>query len=446
MTYDEAVQYWFGRINYEQKTPQPGDFKLDRMRLLLDRLGHPEERYRIVHLAGSKGKGSTSAMLAAVLRAEGYRVGLFTSPHLVHVEERIQVDGQSITRLELAARLSEIRDVARATRGADGQPLDDGLTFFEIATAVGLLHFAYRRAEWAVLEVGLGGRLDSTNVCRPRAAIITSISFDHQEQLGYDLVSIAREKAGIIKPCVPTISGVQQPEARAAIVDRCAAIGSPLLQLGRDFEVQHEPARIDGEERPAHARVTTWRRTYPDLTLKLVGAHQAANAALVVACLEVLRQQGVPIGDGALFDGLAHVDWPARLEVLSRHPTIVLDCAHNVASAEALRDALFSSFPTAGKRYLVFAVSRDKDYAGMLRILEPMFDQIVMTRFEKNPRYVQPESLQAALGTPAKAVLAQSPADAVALVKSRLTPDDLLCVTGSVFLAGEVRPLFVPEE
>jgi dihydrofolate synthase/folylpolyglutamate synthase len=209
MTYEQALAFWYGCINYEQRTPRPGDLQLDRMRGLLRLLGDPHERLRVVHVAGSKGKGSTAAMLAAVLGRAGYRTGLFTSPHLCRVEERIQVDGRPISPPELTALLGEVREAVAAARGAV-EP-----TFFEVATALGFLHFRRRRVDAAVLEVGLGGRLDSTNVCRPAVAVITSISHDHTQQLGDRLASIAREKAGIIKPGRPVVSGATAPEARA---------------------------------------------------------------------------------------------------------------------------------------------------------------------------------------------------------------------------------------
>src|SRR3954447_4733435 len=212
MTYEQAIRFWFGRINYEQRSPRPSDLKLGRMRALLALLGNPEQRLRIVHVAGSKGKGSTSAMLAAVLRRAGYRTGLFTSPHLSRVEERFQVDGRPISAPELTTLLGEVRDcAAREARSAGGEP-PPPLTFFEIATAVGFLHFVRRRVDAAVLEVGLGGRLDSTNVCLPVLAVIVSISFDHTRILGDRLASIAREKAGIVKRGRPVISGVLAPE------------------------------------------------------------------------------------------------------------------------------------------------------------------------------------------------------------------------------------------
>jgi dihydrofolate synthase / folylpolyglutamate synthase len=442
MTFDEAMHFWFGRINYEQKAPRPGDFTLVRVRLLLERLGDPQRRYRIFHLAGSKGKGSTSAMLAAVLRAQGYRTGLFTSPHLVDVEERFQVDGEPISRVELTARMDEIRSAAEGLCGSDGRPLSETITFFEISTALGLLHFAYRRVEWAVLEVGLGGRLDATSVCMPETSLITSISFDHVEMLGDTLAKIAGEKAGIIKPERPVISGVVQPEAADVIARRCRDVGAPLRVLGRDFRFKYEPARIESH-RQGHVTVETWRGRYPGLTLALIGEHQAANAAVAVAALETARERGLAVTDRSIAAGLAGVTWPARLEVVGNAPLVVLDCAHNVASAEALRDALLTSFRVSGDRVLLFGISRDKDAAGMLAVLQPIFRHIVLTRFEKNPRSVPPEQLRAMLTVDQEVHLVDHPLEALATARRFAQADDLLCITGSVFLAGDLRPHLV---
>ena len=442
MTFDEAMHFWFGRINYEQKPPRPGDFTLGRLRHLLERLGDPHRRYRIFHLAGSKGKGSTSAMLAAVLRAQGYRTGLFTSPHLVDVAERFQVDGEPISREELVARIGEIHTTAQALRCSDGQPLADTLTFFEIATAIGFLHFAYRRVEWAVLEVGLGGRLDATSICMPETSIIASISFDHVEMLGDTLAKIAGEKAGIVKPDRPVVSGVTQPEAAEVIAERCRQVGAPLRVLGRDFRFRYEPARIEAH-RSGRVTVETWRRHYRSLPLGLVGEHQAANAAVAVAALETARERGLAVTDRAIAEGLANVTWPARLEVVGEAPLVVLDCAHNVASAEALRDALLTSFRVPGERVLLFGISKDKDAAGMLAVLQPIFRHIVLTRFEKNPRAVPPEQLRAMLSSDHGVHIADHPLEALKAARELMRPDDLLCITGSVFLAGELRPVLV---
>jgi dihydrofolate synthase/folylpolyglutamate synthase len=434
---EDGRRFWYGLINYEQRSPAPADFKLDRLRALLARLGDPHRRLRVLHVAGSKGKGSTSAMLAAVLGRAGYRTGLFTSPHLCRVEERFQVDGQPITASELTVLLEEVRDAARRSASPP--------TFFEVATAVGFLHFVRRRVDAAVLEVGLGGRLDSTNVCRPAVALITSISFDHTDLLGDRLASIAREKAGIVKPGRPVVSGATAPEARAVIEQVCCERRAPLAQLDQDFRYRYEPGRVDADRtRRPRVEVQTRRRRWPDFELNLLGEHQAANAAVAVACVELLREQGWHLPDAAVAAGLAEVSWPARLEVVGRRPLVVLDCAHNVASAAALADTLRSSFAPA-KRWLVFAGSSDKDLAGMFRTLAPLFDHAFLTRYTENPRSVPPDQLagllRAACDLPA--TVCPTPADAWRAARDRAGLDDLICVTGSVFLAGELRPLLL---
>lgn len=441
MTYADALAFWYGRINYEQREPQPGDLRLDRMRKLLRRLGDPHERLRVLHVAGSKGKGSTAAMLDAVLRAAGYRVGLFTSPHLCDVRERFQVDGQAISKEELTTLLYEVRDAVIQAPVLQA-------TFFELATAVGLLHFVRRRVDCAVLEVGLGGRFDSTNVCRPLVALLTSISFDHTRQLGNRLASIAFEKAGIIKPGRPALSGATAPEAREVIEQVCRQRKAPLRQIDVDYRFSYEPGHVTAEhtQRP-RVQVFTDRRAWPTMELNLLGRHQAANAALVVACVEQLRAGGWSIDDRAVATGLAQVAWPARLEVLNRRPMIVLDCAHNVASADALVETLISSFRSK-QRWLVFAVSDDKDVAGMLRILAPHFAHAFLTRYTNNPRCAPPEKVADLLRQESQLSYSvhASVCEAWKAARSRTGPEDLLCITGSVFLAGELRPLLKPSE
>jgi dihydrofolate synthase/folylpolyglutamate synthase len=452
MTYEQAIRYWFGRVNYEQRSPAPSDLKLDRMRALLHQLGDPQERLRVVHVAGSKGKGSTSAMLADVVQRAGYHTGLFTSPHLTRVEERIQVDGTAISPEELAALVEDVRPAVEAVDAR--RPAEAvGVTFFEIATALGLLHFVRRRVEVAVLEVGLGGRFDATNVCRPLMAVITSISYDHTQQLGNTLASIAREKAGIVKPGRPAVSGARAPEARAVIERVCRERGAPLRQLDADFGYAHEPGLITPEaDRLPRVRVRTERQAWPPLELGLLGEHQAANAALAVAVVEQLRDGGLHIPDAAVASGLAGVRWPARLEVVGRRPLVVLDCAHNLASAQALIDTLHASFPApafqpAPRRHLLFAGSGDKDLPGMLRLLAPHFDHVYLTRFVTNPRAVPPERLAELLqaNSAAPFTLCASPAEAWERARADAASDDLICATGSVFLAGELRPLLVRE-
>jgi dihydrofolate synthase/folylpolyglutamate synthase len=449
---EEARKFWYSLINYEQKTPAAGDFKLDRMRSLLARLGNPQERLRIVHIAGSKGKGSTAAMLATILRAAGYRTGLFTSPHLCRVEERFQVDGQPITTAELTTLLDEVRSCARGegVRGREnerrpGLPSPLRLTFFEVATAVGFLHFVRRRVEAAVFEVGLGGRLDSTNVCLPEVALITTISFDHTNLLGDRLASIAREKAGIVKPRRPVISGATVSEARAVIEKVCRERQAPLEQLDVDFSYRYQPGRVTQTQvTKPRVQVDTPRRQWPRMELNLLGEHQAANAAVALAAVEQLQNRGWHIPDAAVSTGLAEVSWPARLEVVGRQPLVILDCAHNVASAVALVETLRTSFPPL-RKWLVFAGSSDKDLAGMFRVLAPHFTHAFLTRYTDNPRSVPPEDLAGILRANGElpSTLCPTPALALEAVRARAGMEDLICITGSVFLAGEVRPLLV---
>ncbi|OAI39344.1 hypothetical protein AYO40_05865, partial [Planctomycetaceae bacterium SCGC AG-212-D15] len=404
---------------------------------LLAHLGDPHLRLRAVHVAGSKGKGSTAAMLAAVLRRAGYRTGLFTSPHLARVEERIQVDGLVIDPSELTTLMDEIRAAVRRDEARNGAA--EAPTFFEIVTALGFLHFVRRRVDVAVLEVGLGGRFDSTNVCLPLVSVITSISYDHTQQLGDTLDRIAGEKAGIIKPGVPVVSGATASEARRVIQAVSAKCRAPLVQLERDFHYRHEPARITAVGfTPPRMRVTTRERRWPEMELGLVGNHQAANAAVAVAAIEKLGRSGLAIPDAAVAAGLAGVNWPARMEVLARQPMIVLDCAHNVASAEALRDTLLASFPP-GRRRLVFAASNDKDVAGMLKVLAPHFAHICLTRFHNSPRFADPEQLASLLGGDVAHSVHATAHEALAAARAASAPHDLICITGSVFLAGELR-------
>jgi dihydrofolate synthase/folylpolyglutamate synthase len=433
MTYDEAISFWYGRINYEVRSATPTDLKLERMRALLRRLGDPHERLRLVHVTGTKGKGSTCAMLASVLRAAGYRVGLFTSPHLTHVEERVQVDGVPISHPELAARMAEVAPAVLAMEAEVALPPP---TFFEICTALGFLHFVRRRCDIAVIEVGLGGRFDSTNVCRPLVSVITNVGFDHTAQLGHSLEAIAYQKAGIIKRGVPVVSGVTQEGPRGVVRQVAAEMDAPLWEVD---------ALSGGRKPPVGSRA---QGAYVPRSVNLPGAHQLANAAVALATIERLRETGMPISDAAVTRGLGEVNWPARVERVGERPTVILDTAHNVPSAEALIDTLRESFPVPGAKRVVFAVSSDKPAADILRILAGYFDHFHLTRYANNPRCVPPERLAAVLEqvAPGKPFTTHpaSP-DAWTAARAATGPDGLICVTGSVFLAGELRPILVAD-
>ena len=430
--------------------PYGRDLRLDRMRDLLARLGNPQDSLAIVHLAGTKGKGSTAAMIASILRAAGFRTGLYSSPHLERVEERLMIGGVACPAEKLAELVARIEPVVAAMdalppgeQGASHRP-----TYFEVVTALALLYFASERVDAAVLEVGLGGRLDSTNVCHPLVSVITSISFDHMQQLGNTLAAIAGEKGGIIKPGVPVISGVLAPEAREVIERIAREQGSPMTQLGRDFDATYRPPRhLEQAANFAQVDITGQSCDMSGLELPLIGQHQAANAALAVATVLELRRQEWNISDQAVRSGLRNVAWPARIEVLRRHPAIVLDAAHNVASVEALGQVIDESF-SAPRKLLVFATTRDKDVRGMLAELLPRFDEVIFTRYHSNPRGVPIEELAALAAelSPLKPHLCPDATTAWQLAQRLTSPDHLICITGSFFTAGEMRAAIVAAE
>jgi dihydrofolate synthase/folylpolyglutamate synthase len=444
-----ALDFLTGRIDYERSLAVPygkRDFRLDRMHDLLARLGNPQDSLKVVHLAGTKGKGSTAAMIAAVLTAAGYRTGLYSSPHLDRVEERLAIDGLPCPPAELVELVEVVRPVIEAMDAeSEGDPLGPTRpTYFETVTALALLHFARQRVDAAVLEVGMGGRLDSTNVCRPIVTVITSISFDHTQQLGNTLAAIAGEKAGIIKPGVPLVSGVLPEEPRAVVLAAARAANSRVVELEQDFSyVYRAPQHL--ERLPAQPEFDYIDHrdaagSLSKLQLSLVGRHQAANAALALATLGELRCAGYQIPESAVRRGLSQVSWPARVEVLRRLPAIVLDAAHNVASVEALVQVLQESF-SAQRRLLVFATTRDKNLQGMLERLLPAFDEVIFTRYWSNPRGVPAEELDA-LAAEISSLPRTVCADATSAwtaVQARLTPDDLVCIAGSFFIAAEMR-------
>lgn len=445
---EAALEFLFGRIDYERARNVPyrkREFKLQRMRELLEQIGNPHLGMPIVHVAGTKGKGSTAAVISAVLSEAGYRVGLFTSPHLDRIEQRMAVAGRECPAGELVELVDRIRPAVEAMdqqvlrRGVD----DIGPTYFEITTAMALLHFRRQRVDAAVLEVGLGGRLDSTNVCRPLVSVITSISLDHTRQLGGTLESIAREKAGIVKPGVPVVSGVTAPGPREVIRQVCRRHGCPLRELGVDFDFDYRPPR-HLERGPAAGRLD-FRRPgegpdYENLALGLLGRHQASNAVVALATLCELQRAGWKMPSEAVRTAIAGAVWPARLEVIARRPAIVIDSAHNPASIDAMVEVLEESF-SVGRRLLLFATTEEKDLRGMLQRVLGRFDGVVFTRYSTNPRAVPPEELRALAteltGRP-YAVYAD-PAEAWAEIRRRAGPQDLICVAGSFFIAAEMR-------
>lgn len=443
-TYDQAIDFLYGRINYERihaEAYSTSDFKLDRMRRLLELMGNPHEAIPAVHVAGTKGKGSTCSMIASMLSASGYKCGLYISPHIHEFEERFTINGRSPSKTQLVDLVNRLMPTIAYMDNLPGrmQP-----TYFELATALAWQYFVDHRVDVAVLEVGLGGRLDSTNLCRPVVTIITNVSRDHMQVLGSTVHQIAYEKAGIIKQGVPVITGVDHSDALSMVESTSAERRSPLSLLGRDFQLSR---RTVDEHGVAKIDVTTRNSSFHEMPIVLRGPHQSQNGALALAAINELRQQEWKLDDDDLRTGLQQVEWPARVEVISTEPTVIVDAAHNWESARALIAALGEG-PKYRKKILIFAATKDKDISGILRQLIAEFDSIILTRYVENPRGVPIAELQELVQviTTKPFHSADTPQSAWRLAMSLAMPDDLIVITGSFFLIAEIRHLIAALE
>jgi dihydrofolate synthase/folylpolyglutamate synthase len=426
MNRTDPLEYLFGLERFGIK------FGLENMRALVASLGHPERAFRSVHIAGTNGKGSVTAIVDAALRAAGFRSGRYTSPHLVDLSERFVVDGRPIDHEVLLAAVSHVREhveklIARGVLSA--QP-----TFFEVTTAAALEFFAASGVDIAVIEVGLGGRLDATNVITPDATAITSIAFDHEKYLGQTLSSIASEKAGIIKPNVPVVIGALDPDAEAAVESIARERGATIVRANEGVAFERLPAPPGA---PTRIRLRTPTHDYGELTISLRGAHQIGNAVVAVRLLELLDTLVVRVPAAAIADGLANVSWPGRLEHrrVSVDREMILDAAHNPAGAAALAAYLGETFDE--KLPLVFAAMRDKDVPRMFEVLLPAVSTVILTR-ASNRRSAGLEDLaQQASAAASKTSVLVRPALADALATAwSLSPR--IVVAGSIFLLGDV--------
>jgi len=429
MDFKAAVDYILSFADYERMPRSAVVFDLRRMEQLLARMGNPQDAARSVHITGTKGKGSTAAMIASILVPSGYRTGLYTSPPLLSIRERIQVDGQQIAEGEFA-RLTGIMkpEVAAINARADFGTL----TTFEILTALAFAHFRDKKVAYQVVEVGLGGRLDATNMVRPDICVITSISYDHMDVLGETLAKIAGEKGGIIKPGSTVVTAPQSAEAMRVLAKVCRQRNAKMVRVGRDVTWQRQSFRPEGQS----FKLRGLKGEY-SLTLPLLGEHQLENAAIAVAAAELLAERGAKITAGTITSGIASVSWPGRLQILRQKPWVVVDGAHNSDSMRKLVAALRQYF-NYEKAFVIFGASSDKNIAGMAAELASFPAQLILT-CSQHPRAVAVERLQAEFARQGIGFEVSAGVEsAVAKALSMAGPDDLICATGSLFLVAEV--------
>ncbi len=402
-------------------------YKLERMERALERIGNPHLRLQVVHIAGTKGKGSVAAMLDSCLRAAGYRTGLYTKPHLVHLTERTRIDGAEMPAAQMLDYIERLRLIYERV-GLE-------LTFFEFTVALMFLYFAEAGIDIAVVETGLGGRLDSTNVVRPVLSVITPIGFDHVEYLGYTIRSIAAEKGGIIKPGAPVVIGARDPDARATLSDIAAQRGSASMMIDRDFTyLSHAPAhRLD---------YTGLGINMKEVELGVAGQFQHENAAIALAAVEALRGAGWRLDEAQVRRGLGGVVWPGRFDVVRRRPLVILDCAHNELSVEALLETIALELGRDVRPHLVFGCLSDKDWPRMAQLLGPRIRDVTLTRV-KPKRPLEPERLVEHFSAYAPTRVIREPLAAIEQVMTEAGAEDFVLVTGSVYLIGEIYPYFL---
>jgi dihydrofolate synthase/folylpolyglutamate synthase len=405
-------------------------FGLTQEERILNAIGNPHREIQAIHIGGTNGKGSTAAMMGSILQKEGYRVGLYTSPHLSRFTERIKVNGKEIEEEEVAALTGWMRKEIEAAG------ITPPFTFFDFTTAMALHHFKEKLVDLAILEVGLGGRLDSTNVIDPLISVITNIAKDHEAYLGKSILKIAREKAGIIKKGRPLITAATQPSVLHLFSKVCEEMGSPYYRVGKEFRyrrAEDEGFHYEGLDRKL------W-----GIHLNLKGFHQIMNATTALGAMEVLEDLGYRVSTEAMIDGLKEVDWPGRLEMVSSSPKVILDGAHNPAGALVLKECLEKEFQYH-HLILLIGIMKDKDIQPMLHLLAPLADHIILTK-PHTDRAAPPSVLKKALGENGeKAEIVEDFKEAIKRGLLLTQEKDLFCITGSLYTVGEARAYFHPK-
>lgn len=431
-SYPTAIRYLLRRPDVERMRVirDKDTFKLDRMRTLLEEMGNPEQQIRTIHVAGTVGKGSTCAMVSAMLQSCGYAVGSYTSPHLTDLRERIQIDGHMITHAQF---VSLIKSVAEAAHRLGIEP-----TFFEIMTAVAFKHFAEEAVDIAIIEAGLGGRLDSTNVIRPEVTAVTHVARDHEHILGNTLVEIASEKAGIFKRDVPAIIFEQASEVEDVFRAKAEEVGAPFKVVNKDIEFSNRFCSTN--ELGPHTRVCLYtdRSRLEHLPVPLAGEHQASNCGLALAIVDVLKGAGFDCPDDRVTSGLAKTRLPGRMELVWNSPRILVDGAHNPESISALMRCVGAHIPY-DSMVCIFGCCQDKDVTAMLDRVNLGADKVIFTRAQGNPRAAAPADLQRAFAERSGKMsqIADTLPEALELASRAVSREDLICVTGSFYLVGE---------
>ena len=434
--HNQAMKYLLERTNYENEKHlryNVTTFNLNRMAKLLSLLGNPHKKTPTVHIAGTKGKGSTATMLAKMLESNGYTVGLYTSPHLVHLHERIVVNSKMISESEMLGLLNRIHAPVEKISKLES------CSFFEIMTALAFMHFADTKTDIAIIETGLGGRLDSTNLIEPKVVGITSLSIDHQHQLGNTLGSIAKEKAGIFKRGVPVVTVEQEPEAMRVLKSHASSLKAPFSVTGKDidFSYRFETSREHGP----HMRIclTTQTSKFEHVRVPLHGTHQAINCGLALAMLDQLKSSGYEIDIEKATKALGDVTLAGRMEMICHDPRIMIDGAHNAASIRALMHAIGQNIPY-DSMVVIFGCNSDKDIEGMLNELQYGADKVIFTS-SSSPRAVSPQDLADIYGSICGKMYqtAVSLGEALKLAKSAVSKEDLICITGSFYLIGQAK-------
>ena len=433
MNYKAALAYIDTFINSE-KSPdfsrQARFYNLERISHLLAHLGDPHCRLKVVHVAGSKGKGSTAALIASILIHAGYKTGLFTQPHLITPRERCRINSRLISEAEFAEYVDRLKPSIEAMAELESI---GSVSFFEIYTALAFTYFADNAVDFAVIEVGLGGRLDATNVVDPLVSVITPISLEHTAILGDTHEAIAKEKAEIIKPNRPVVVAPQIPEAQTVFETVAADRDAPMDGVGPDIHLKRKGWSINGQS----FDLTTQLACYSDLFLPLLGEHQAINAATAIACIERIRQGGYSVPPTSIHGGLKTVDWAGRMQVVGQSPIILLDGAHSPTSAEALCKAIREVF-CYRRLILVVGLMRDKDLQAIGQILCPFADEIITTQAFDNPRVTPAEEIAGAWSEiGANFHVCPNVREAIPLAQSIATPSDLICIAGSIYIVGE---------